>query len=296
MREENGIGISTKRVELYKHIIKELVEYTSKHFPNELTIDDARTYVNKLQASDKAIRTKQQRMSMVTNLFSIGVRFGLVKANPFSEMRIKTPKNLHIEGYRPFTKEELKKIIGLMDANDQTEKVIIAKTLLCTGARCSDISQLRQKDLKQTKQGIWFIDLVDEPVDKFPHPMKGGYSDERQTPLHPWLIKQGILNYSKPDAEGYLFGEQSSNAISGWFRRLLQSAGMYEQKKTVIHSFRGTLIDLMREARLPQDVRRAITGHSSKDIQDRVYGEGLQKMPDVLYKEVNKIDLNWLTK
>ena len=31
--------------------------------------------------------------------------------------------------------------------------------------------------------------------------------------------------------------------------------------------------------------------HANTDVQDRVYGEGLKNMPDVLFKELSKVNL-----
>ena len=158
----------------------------------------------------------------------------------------------------------------------------------------SDISQLRHRDIKQTPAGIWYLDLVDEPDVQHPHPLKGGASDERATPLHPWLIEQGFLNLVDTNADGYVFGDENNSKLSSWFKRILIKLDIYEERLTVLHSLRGTWIDLMREARLPQDVWRAITGHSSRDVQDRTYGQGLEQMPDILYKELIKINLSWI--
>ena len=294
LRTETGIGISQKRYESYQRIIQELIEITGKHFPAEVTIADARKYVNAIQSGSLAIRTKQQRIGSISNLFSIAVRFGLLETNAFGEMKIKLPKNMKEQNYRPFSKGELQSIVNdLKNCRDQSRAMIV-KTLLVTGARSSDISQLRHTDIKQTSGGIWYLDLVDEPDVEYPHPLKGGASDERTTPLHPWLINQGFLDMVNSGAEGYLFGDEDNSKLSSWFKRILIRLGIYERKLTVLHSLRGTWIDLMREARLPQDVRRAVTGHSSRDVQDRTYGEGLEQMPDVLHKEIIKIDLSWL--
>lgn len=292
--EEGGIGVGQKRMRLYQRVIKEIIEITGKHFPGELTVADARNYTNQIQQADYAIRTKTQRISMVSNLFSIGVRFGLLDMNPFTDMRIKMPKNIRIDGYRSFTRDELQIIVDALNIDRQQEKAMITKALLCTGARCSDLADIRHQDIKQTKEGVWFFDLVHEPSSKHPHPLKGGHSDERCTPMHPWLVKQGFLKYVKPGAEGYVFPDHSSNALSGWFRRLLIKFDIYEKDRTVLHSLRGTFIDLMREARVSQDIRRAMTGHSSRDVQDKSYGEGLAQMPAVLHKELQKVDLDWL--
>ena len=294
LRVQTGIGVSQKRYQHYERVIAELIQQSGKHFPAEMNVADARRYINWLQQGSLAIRSKQQRITCISNLFGIGVRFGLLNSNPFVDMRIKTPKNVRQQSYRSFTAQELVDIMEILTTSQDKVRVMLVKLLLVTGARSSDISMLRYQDIKRTDRGVWYLDLVDEPNHKFPHSLKGGSSDERRTPLHPWVIKQGFLDYYRSDGEGYIFGTQDDSALSSWFKRILMKLGIYEKRVTVLHSMRGTWIDLMREARLPEDVRRAVTGHSSRDVQDRVYGAGLEKMPDVLYKELKKIDLSWL--
>lgn len=293
-RKEKGSGVDRKRYAQYWTAVRELIQITGKHFPIELTIADVRGYINTIQESDKAIATKRARISTLTNLFAVALRYGLLDSNVFQGMQIKVPKNTRQLSYRPFTKDELRLIVkDLHNSRNQT-RAMIAKALLATGARSSDVSQLRHRDIKQTDAGIYYFDFVDEPTDKYPHPLKGGASDERHTPLHPWLIDQGFLKFVQPNGEGFIFGEQKADLLSQWFQAILRRLGFYEWRVTGLHSLRGTFIDLTREARLPQDVRRALTGHSSKDVQDKTYGEGLQKMPDVLHAELIKVDLNWL--
>jgi len=294
LRNENGIGVSQKRYEMYQRIYQEVIEISGKHFPAELTVADARKYVNTIQEGSLAIRTKQQRIGCISNLFGVAVRYGLLESNPFGEMRIKLPKNMKEQNYRPFTKTELQAIMNELKNCKNQSRAMIVKTLFVTGARSSDISQLRHRDIKQTQAGIWYLDLVDERDVQYPHPLKGGASDERTTPLHPWVIEQGFLDMVNTNEDGYLFGDEDNSKLSGWFRRMLIKLNIYEDRITVLHSLRGTWIDLMREARLPQDVRRAVTGHSSRDVQDAVYGEGLGKMPDVIFNEIKKVDLSWL--
>ena len=60
------------------------------------------------------------------------------------------------------------------------------------------------------------------------------------------------------------------------------------------HSLRGSARDLWREAGMPQDVRNAMTGHQSKEVGERSYGEGLKSMPDEVYKHLTKVDLSFL--
>lgn len=295
LRAETGIGVTQKRCEYYVLAIQELIQISGKQFPAELTITDARKFVNTIQEGTLAIRTKQHRVGSISNLFAIAVRFGLLTTNPFRDICISLPKNIKERNYRSFTKDELTAIAQELNECADQRRALITRALLVTGARSSDISQLRHRDIKQTTNGIWYLDLVDEPNAKYPHPLKGGATDERSTPLHPWLIDKGFLDLVNGDTDGYIFPGEDNTKLSSWFKRLLMKLGFYEPRLTVLHSLRGTWIDLMREARLPQDVRRAVTGHSSRDVQDAVYGEGLQRIPEILFEEIKKVDLSWLS-
>ena len=75
---------------------------------------------------------------------------------------------------------------------------------------------------------------------------------------------------------------------------MLEKVGAYEPRETGLHSLRNTAIDLWREAGIDHEFRRAFVAHASKDVQDKVYGEGLKNMPSVMAKELSKLDLSWL--
>ena len=119
-------------------------------------------------------------------------------------------------------------------------------------------------------------------------------SDERRTPIHPVAIDRGFLEMVRSNKKGYVFQARRNDTLSAWFKRLLERIGIYEHRKTGLHSLRNNAINAWREARIPQDIRHALTGHSSRSVQDKSYGEGLQQMPDVLHRELVKIDWSWL--
>ena len=294
IREIDGVGVGQKQVDQYKAHIAELIEVTQLHYPDELDITAARQYLTHIQLSKLATSTKQTRMVTVSNLFAIGVRVGLLNQNPFAGLRIKRPKGERGKGYRPFTREELLVIFQEINSLPPNQKNIVPLILLMTGARMGDIIFLRHRDIQQTKKGTWFFNMVDEPQDEYPRTLKGGSEDERMTPLHPLLIEREVLQMVEADKQGYVFENRSNESLSAWFKRLLQKTDIYEYRRTGLHSLRATAIDAWRAARLPEDVRRALTGHSSKDVQDRKYGKGLQRMPDILNKELSKVDWSWL--
>ena len=117
------------------------------------------------------------------------------------------------------------------------------------------------------------------------------------TPMHPRLIKQGHYKQINQGQNGYLISEYTTGTSSWttWFRdQILKPLEIYEQGLTGLHSLRNTAIDLWREAGVSAEFRRAFVAHAAKDVQDKNYGSGLKNMPEVLVKELNKVDLSWL--
>lgn len=294
IREIDGVGVSQKRIKDYERAIAELIQATQRHYPGEIDIEQARVYLKYLQEKDWAAGTKRRHMTEIKQLFSLAVRLGYLDDNPFSEMKIAIPKGTRSGGYRPFSRDELIVIFTDLKKTKDNERSMVPLILLMTGARLSDVMYLRYSDVKQSDTGVWYFDMIDCPQDQYPRTLKGGVSDERRTPLHPLLIERGFLDCISNQKKGYIFQTRDNDLMSGWFKRILVRLGIHEKHKTGLHSLRGTAIDAWRDARLPEEVRRALTAHSSRDVQDKVYGQGLQFMPDILFKELSKVDWSWL--
>lgn len=295
--ESDGQGVGKDRIAAYQNAIADFIKRTGKHFPDEITIDDAREYANSLQASELAIRTQQKKFEMMKYLYKIGVEYGLLDRNPLLSISIKRPKGAAVKTYRSFTREELVRIFEYLSETADISRQWVVSALLCTGGRSAEIICLRTGDIKRTKSGVYYIDFAHRPQDEFPTSLKGGDAGERKTPLHPRLIKQGHFKAIKKKGSGYLMSEYTTGTSSwtGWYRdQVLKPLGIYEQGTTGLHSLRNTAIDLWREAGIDAEFRRAFVAHASKDVQDKIYGLGLKNMPDILSKEMEKLDLSWL--
>jgi len=173
----------------------------------------------------------------------------------------------------------------------------VVNALLCTGSRSAEIIRIRTGDIKKSKAGNVYFDFVHRPRDEYPTSLKGGDAGERKTPLHPRLIKQGHYKSIDRGGNGYLMTAYTTETSSwtSWFRdQILKPLEIYEQGTTGLHSLRNTAIDLWREAGIDAEFRRAFVAHASKDVQDKIYGSGLKNMPEVLVKELTKVDLSWL--
>ncbi|QNJ25193.1 phage integrase family protein [Synechococcus sp. SYN20] len=295
IRHIDGVGITEDRIKRYWQVISEIQQSSDKSFPNELDVSDARRYVQELQRSSWAIRSQQKRVGVMQKLFKIAIQYGYTDTNPFQSMAIRAPKGSEQGTYRSFTRDELVLIFNHIKQKAYTEKSLVPLVLLATGARMSEITQLRHGDLKKTDAGVWYLDMVHDADGEFPHPLKTEQQNERHVPLHPVVIQSGFLDLFKAGENGYIFaGSKDPSVWSEWFQKILKREGIYERKVTTTHSIRNTSIDAWRMAGITPEFRRAFTGHTSKDVQENTYGVGLKFMPDLLYKEIIKVDWSWI--
>src|SRR5262249_21141282 len=108
-------------------------------------------------------------------------------------------------------------------------------------------------------------------------------SSRRRVPLHRAVVEAGFVTWAASYRDGRLFPGTSSAAgkrYRRWARRLVPD------ERKVFHSWRHTVITLLREAQVPVDIRSAITGHSDGSVQARY---GSQYPLSVLAENVAKI-------
>jgi integrase len=150
---------------------------------------------------------------------------------------------------------------------------------LYTGARLTEIGQLRVQDIKR-ELGIDYFIITDEGED-------AGIKTEssrRWVPIHPELMRLGFIDYLakmrkagserlfpdiKPDRMGVLTGNWSK----WWGRYMRNTIGIKDPRK-VFHSFRHTFKDACLRAGIGQEIHDALTGHADGDNEGRSYGAG----------------------
>ena len=295
--ETVGYGVSKKRQGPYQTAIREFRQEISSDPPDRVTIEQARAWVRWLQAdSGYAPGTQRVKLLCLSNMCKIGVRDGVISVNPFDQFKISTPAGaIDASGYRSFRHEELMRIFTVVNRERTTHHRLIPWILITTGCRLSEAVQLRTHDIKQTDDGVWFFDWKYEPMHQYPMMLKSKSSNNRMCPMHPRLIDTGILELDR-GYQGRLFPNVSQHTAphSKHFQRLLQALGIWEKKKTCLHSFRNNAKQMWREAGIPIDYRNAITGHQAIGAGEQHYGKLLNDMPDQLNEQLIKVDLSWL--
>lgn len=165
---------------------------------------------------------------------------------------------------------------------------------LFTGARLEEIAQLRVDDIK-TEDGVKYFFIGADPETQ---PVKNEQS-RRKTPIHPELIKLGLLDYGaemEKAGQDRLFpkvtskDEKSSTAWSKWFGRYKKKCGITGKGK-VFHSFRHSAKRALREAKVEKALRDALMGHGFSDDAEE-YGvdeEGLGVSLPTLFEALSKM-------
>lgn len=154
--------------------------------------------------------------------------------------------------------------------------------LLCySGARREEIAQMRASEVRQSEDGIWYLDLMSTPEDdgKDKRTMKT-LGSHRAVALHPDIIELGFLNYvAELPKDGQLFPLLTPNP-DGWYGHNFGKRWGEYLKKVVdlqspvrpAHGFRHAFKTTCREAGIPEEVHDAMTGHDNGSVS-RKYGE-----------------------
>ena len=209
---------------------------------------------------------------------------GAIANNPFGKVTINVKKKPG-ERRRGYTDEEAVKVLGA--AEKEASAHLRWMPLLCayTGARISEISQLRKQDLVEV-QGIWCIQLVAEAGS-----LKNDAS-ERVVPLHPRVIDAGFLTFVEKQKAGPIFadvppdrfgarGGNMTKLVSRWVRDL----GIEDTRVAPSHAWRHRFKTLCRRFGVSADIGDALTGHSARTVADSY---GAFEM-SALYRELCKL-------
>jgi integrase len=202
---------------------------------------------------------------------------GYVKENPLSGLKVMTgsAKDARLS----FEHTDLCKLLDPSNLRTEARKHPWRYWLPLlgrfTGARLEELCQLHIDDITEV-QGILCIQIDDNRDDQN---LKNS-SSRRVIPIHPELIKLGLLDYVeivKATGAARLFTElqptrgKLGHAPSKWFGRYKTKLGITDPKKT-FHSFRHTFIDELRDAGVQDSLIKRMVGHEDSSVTFGIYG------------------------
>ena len=235
-------------------------------------------FIKSLQKSGNTDSTINSKIEFLSSLFKQGLKKKLCTNNPFAEKQVADDVSAEDKSKRPYTTEDLHGILsGLLSTRKLVEphRFWVPLIALYTGMRQSEICQLRSEDLVK-EDGIFCLKLQHKPALKQFIKKR----NVRTVPIHPMLITLGLLKYHgshKQKGSDRLFptlsyskGKGWTGRIRTWYNETFQDSCITDSDKKSFHSFRGTLANQFKQARLyvkptDRDVIRSIIGHDGGD-------------------------------
>ena len=213
---------------------------------------------------------------------------GHIDAVPGASIKLAGASKAEAKDARPpFTSDQLLKFfkspqysghLSVSSRDKPSQKLIkdgkywIPLIALFSGMRLGEIVQLLVTDIKTEGEVRYFDVARNEGEEK---QLKTD-SSRRKIPIHPELIKLGILDHVEvsrsKDALGRLFSDIDpgkdgyfSHNFSKWFGRYLKQTGV-KTLKTSFHSFRHNFKDALDAAGIDESRRRALMGHADGSV------------------------------
>ncbi len=220
---------------------------------------DARTFVEQLLTAGLRSSSIRRILSQIAAAMSLYfTEHEVERANPFRRVRIPN-ENEDTAQREPFTPAELGKLLHLCRAVDDDIRWLVAM-LADTGARLAEIAGLTLDDIR-LNVAIPHISIRHHSWRSVKNGKRS--SSERDIPLTGfafWAAKQ--IKSSAQPGQQYAFPRYTSdlgcnaNSASATIGKWMKASGMNH----TAHELRHTMADRLREARCPDEIRKAIGG------------------------------------
>lgn len=162
-----------------------------------------------------------------------------------------------------------------------------------SGLRLEEICQLHLDDVNRYgKKRIWCFDVNDDEEKKVKND-----AARRHVPVHPTLIRLGLLRYVKRQrdaGETRLFPELAyseaagnySHGVSKWFARRCDDLGFPPRKR--FHALRGTFLTECKNSNVQCTMAQEIAGHKNSKANLTYFWYAGDYLPEVLMDQVMK--------
>jgi integrase len=196
------------------------------------------------------------------------------------------PNGVIHDGYVAFNADDIKALFGpafSAHVGGKAHRFWIPLLGLYAALRVGEASQLRPEDFVNV-DGIECVRVTGESVgesrDASAQRVKT-LASIRTIPLHPMLIKLGLLEYVERRRKGreslmwddLLFTEKSGRGKypSRDFQKLAKSAGVYQPRRKVFHSFRSTIGQALEHCGLEAELIDRFLGHTVGSTRAKSY-------------------------
>jgi integrase len=264
--------------------IERIVDFLGDLPLDDLTPSRMEGFAQDMHDKGAARQTISKRVVYVKGLLGHAVRKGWIVSNPLHSYRLDKKHGVPSRRRVKLEDADLMELFALPKLPDHIKTLFAI--LIATGMRLDEAVLLDWSDVKE-EAGVTLFDLTG--VDKI---LKTAGS-ARKLPLPDILLplilptagRTGpMFPHFKRDADGKA-STAASKVLMRHVRKVTKDGGK------VVHSMRGSLKDLLRDAGVAKEINDFITGHSSGDTAG-TYGSGPSLK--VRQEALNKVKHPWL--
>jgi len=223
----------------------------------------------------KSNQTIKNYMASIRAVLNYAERKGKIKFNPAYNLNLE-PYGISKKERKPFPTDIVEELFNIELPDDIR---LLWSIMICTGMRLDEVALLSLENIKEERD-IPHFDLTGMKLKN-----KGS---TRKVPIPEILIKK-VEEWSNNLEGDRLFAfplnadGKAQNAASKKSMHYIRK--VTKDKDLVAHSFRHTFKDFCRDADIPNDLHKFITGHSGGDVSS-YYGEGhsLEKRKEAIDK------------
>ena len=226
-----------------------------------------------------APNTSRGYLVNLSALFNVAIQEGWLEKNPSDGL---IPGRRNKIKRRGFWRDELHAVFAGLEEERGSDRWWLLAILAFSGARASEICQLRTSDVKE-RDGVRYFDLseFDEAGVRSDDKRLKSSDSERTIPLHPQWTQAGLLDVVDrqrgggaerlfPSFERHKSGVYS-HEVSKWFGRYLDRLGL-DAPSLTMHGLRHGFRDAARRAGLATEISDALGGWAASSVGQR-YGD-----------------------
>ncbi len=253
-------------------------------------------------------RTCENRLTGLQMVFNYAKNdLGIITTNPAKGIEI--PK-IRVTGGKPlnYTRSELQDMWNALEhvaktADKRPERLWVPVLGLYHGFRLNEICSLLIKDIYQTEDGIYLIDVNENGVNK----TVKNKSSIRTVPIHPFVLNslrfQDFIEEKKNAGSEddrlfsnltYVYGQGYAKKLTVWFGKWKKTWLPQNSQYKNFHSLRHTFIQqAQNQAKMSDRCCQEITGHAVEGVSAVHLGYSGGLTPKTMLEELEKLQYGW---
>jgi integrase len=284
-------------IETWRYPFKVMTEHFKDRSAASIRGEEAEEWIKSLIGKRSRGTVRKNWLTASRTIFNWAVEQKRLPRNPFAAIKIKVPKKQQLRETKAFLPEERRTIlraslsITVLDTPDKAAQRWVPWICAYTGARPSEVTQLRKEDVIE-RDSIHAIRIT---------PDAGTVKNKRTrvVPLHEHLIAQGFLTFVAEQIAGPLFYKpskpsndpsalnpkkprylQTRQRLAEWVRGL----GITDAELMPNHAWRHTFKQIADRAGISERMSDYITGHAHKSEGAKYGAPVLADMADAFKK------------